>query len=658
MGEERVPLNGKQIDTFLIRENEIWIHQITPSLEIIRIGMPDMKGERVPLPAPEGIPDVTALASLRLSAASDRWVVTRRPGRLAEWRLLVFDRTGKRWQKLAQIPTLFYRNVHHSTIIGDWYYASYEDSAAGDEAGGLLRVMLKDGTVEFLTNSEGRGTLTGDNPPKIVVTGMAEFEPGVLWIEGGHGDHWRFEAETLTWKKLEGRPALDKPTPPPARMDSAPPRKSTSKLTSEREYFLQVFDPVQRLHQRVDLELPDVKSGGGPGEFHLAANLPSGILLLWGAANAGDARVYDRIGFLPREELDGYLSRIPPPAYLKERLVGLPKSTFAAFTFAPGETRASLPSLFISRDGTTVEPAGSGNGDLLPRVSPNGKRVMHFVGYHPWLFDPSTGRREKLGNPNAPGFPSWSPDGSQLVMWVGEKLHLCDLEKPPEWVPLLPKSRLQPANARGNGEARHVAIPRWSPDGKFIAVPVKAGKESRIAIIDIAAKTERSFQIPEAPNIANCAWSPDSSRIAYITFDSQVGTVGADGENVVEFDAINVDPDKQTLIIVPPLVAWSPDGKRLAFWQCLGNKPVSGMIDLASRKSTPIEESAVIHSGSFLPDSTWVYTSTAIDVSRSQPDDLLASVFRLDPPTGRKAEITWGGSPILEISFGQTVPVK
>jgi len=90
------------------------------------------------------------------------------------------------------------------------------------------------------------------------------------------------------------------------------------------------------------------------------------------------------------------------------------------------------------------------------------------------------------------------------------------------------------------------------------------------------------------------AWTPDSSRIAYISNRngaSNVWTVGLQGTDVVLTD--NTDPDAQ---IYCPL--WSADGKRLAFFFQKKKKDENGkaicglkLLDTATGKTTDIFQS-------------------------------------------------------------------
>jgi Tol biopolymer transport system component len=96
--------------------------------------------------------------------------------------------------------------------------------------------------------------------------------------------------------------------------------------------------------------------------------------------------------------------------------------------------------------------------------------------------------------------------------------------------------------------------PRWSPDGRRLAVSAYGGPgNDDVALIDPA--TGRFRRLTDSPGYEHSpAWSPDGRRIAYVK-DGAVHVMRADGsaDRAVTRGRKDAAP------------AWSPDGRRLTF---------------------------------------------------------------------------------------------
>jgi len=181
--------------------------------------------------------------------------------------------------------------------------------------------------------------------------------------------------------------------------------------------------------------------------------------------------------------------------------------------------------------------------------------------------------------------PAWSPDGGKIIFASDLALSGSGIANPADniWVINADGSGLQPLTRLTNVS---VSAPLWSPDGAKIAfesIRALDGSDARSPGPTLNIWTMRadgSSPVPLTkltnPSVAghNPAWSPDSSKIAFISNSALDGSGASNGtENTWVMNADGSSPQPLTRLTVtlqsqnfvslsPP--SWSPDG-RVAF---------------------------------------------------------------------------------------------
>jgi Tol biopolymer transport system component len=174
------------------------------------------------------------------------------------------------------------------------------------------------------------------------------------------------------------------------------------------------------------------------------------------------------------------------------------------------------------------EVALTSGPDSEPRFSPDGSQVlfMRAEGPVPALYRVATvgGEPRKIAE-NAYG-GDWSPDGRRIVFVRNVQegnaqhavVHLIDANGQDERELLVDEVRVD------------LSTPRWSPDGKTIAITRRLGENAAgtILLVDAAAagKARNLEQPPPAGLLSTVAWSADSRSVIY----SQAAGIAASGD--------------------------------------------------------------------------------------------------------------------------------
>ncbi|HKB90114.1 MAG TPA: hypothetical protein VKC60_06310, partial [Opitutaceae bacterium] len=264
------------------------------------------------------------------------------------------------------------------------------------------------------------------------------------------------------------------------------------------------------------------------------------------------------------------------------RLIGvlllLPLSLWA-------DTKETLDFLFSVKQvkETAISPDGQRVGWVEAQINKDRTESSNSFIY---VRDPraQTPRRVTAGkgDPLIEKSLAWSPDSTRLAFLSGNQK-----EKQLQlWlVPAAGGAPQKSTELKG-----HLANPRWSPDGKTIALlviadvtresgPLAAAKhdtgeveevvaEQRVVLVDVGSGKTRAITPPDT-YVYEYDWSPDGRDIAYTAAKG----VGDNNWWIAKLYTMDVDSlvlrevyKPETQIAVP---RWSPDGKTIAFVQGL-----------------------------------------------------------------------------------------
>lgn len=333
----------------------------------------------------------------------------------------------------------------------------------------------------------------------------------------------------------------------------------------------------------------------------------------------------------------------------------------------------------ISIDGTSVEAFLGPDANKRAGIAPDWSRLVYahweqgseMTGRKNWeIFtsDPDGSKERRLTNLDSLELaPAWSPDGSRIAFYskwdIDGLLHLYTMASDGS-----EQREIAPTNNRGG-----ITPPLWSPDGRRITF-VTAGSDllegsnySYYPMDLYIAEADGSAMYSLGKTITLPAWSPDSSRIAFLIpappgGDITIYTVGADGSN----------PAKVTEIVrgfyrpEPELdhyLEWSPDGTKIlvSHGGAIGTVNVDGsdfrqLTDFSEIWDTKVR-------ASWSPDGSKIVVAVAhrniFTKARQFSRDKSVALFTMNADgTNRQISMWWmtGGGPGVEPGHNEPWP--
>ena len=265
--------------------------------------------------------------------------------------------------------------------------------------------------------------------------------------------------------------------------------------------------------------------------------------------------------------------------------------------------------VFVAGSGTPTRMTSSETDSIVVDAAPDGSSVIVSSAKEEstiWRVSVADKVESPVSrNVNSELWPDVSPDGQKMVFQSAKNLSRGNKLLESTILVKSMRSRDDPATTISEGGF----LPAWSPDGSLIAFMRKAGDVPELMVANPNGGGERKLAsggIPMAGYSVSpynhiqtnaFAWSPDSSRVAYIS--NKNGAPNVWGVNVRDGSEtpLTANTDAGTSYACP---IWASDGKRLAFStkkdsSAEGGKKVLGLgiFDTATGQTTQFYETGL-----------------------------------------------------------------
>ena len=263
------------------------------------------------------------------------------------------------------------------------------------------------------------------------------------------------------------------------------------------------------------------------------------------------------------------------------------------------ESLVRLP-VTLEKPATTAITNGY-TGDLDPQVAPSNDRLVFSSSRSGtrllWtaMLDGSDARPLTIGA-SLDERPAFSPDSQQIAFISDRK-----------------GARAIWTIGREGGAARKIvdavviSSPSWSPDGRQLVYAAPAGASPGLWTVAVADGQVKRLPTPGAAN--EPAWNPARDVIAYVTAAQAVAFVDSAGREVF------TPMTPRGIGFANGMVAWSPDGKRLAAISQPTFAPASVWL-IEPQAANPLTKVTEFSAGPRLRGISWTRDGTAVIVGK------------------------------------------
>ena len=258
-------------------------------------------------------------------------------------------------------------------------------------------------------------------------------------------------------------------------------------------------------------------------------------------------------------------------------------SSEGTLIYVPGSARAQLEFVWVDRKGLEQSVNAPAHNYVLPRVSPDGKRVavgIEETDSQIWFYDLGRDTLTRLtfeGNANVD--PLWTPDGKRIVFkGTGNRLfwQVADGSGAAE---VLTSSELSSNNVPGS----------WSPDGQDLVFTEDRTPTRNIWILPLRDRKPQPFV--QSPTFESAPrFSPDGHWIAYDSRES-----GRDEIYVRPYPGPGGKWQVSTEGGTEPV--WNPKGREL-FYR-VGNKMMA--VDIITEPTFSAGKPRMLFEGPYVP---------------------------------------------------------
>jgi eukaryotic-like serine/threonine-protein kinase len=284
----------------------------------------------------------------------------------------------------------------------------------------------------------------------------------------------------------------------------------------------------------------------------------------------------------------------------------------------------------IDADGTDEQRLSYGSGpEVSPSVSPAGD-VLAFSTFvddrDVGLKDLATGAFVRIRSQLTDYAPDLSPDGRRLIFntyrWGGSAtIASIDLDK------------LRPTGAIRKLTDWNDNLPRWSPDGRWIAFGRNEQRSRDVRDLWVLpADGGEAIRFDDDPAAdVQPAWSPDGKRLAFASERDGLWQIWVKGiENGHPAGAATRVTSGRATNLFPE---WSPDGRSIAFIRSDGFGTDAWMVDVADGHERRLTKAAEAQLVRWLPGSQGMLVAAVWDRAEYE-------IRRIDPVSGASRSLT------------------